>query len=62
MNSTVSKTINGRRVSARPVFKGGALPAYWIATVDGRSLPKLFDTPREAIRCAAEADSLSLLR
>ncbi len=56
MNTTISKTINGRRVSARPVFKGGALPAYWTATVDGRSLPKLFDTPREAFRCAARTD------
>ena len=39
MNGRVRKEINGRTVVARPVYKGGVLPAYWVGTVNERTLP-----------------------
>lgn len=53
MNATVSKTINGQRISARPVFKGDAEPAYWTAIVNERSLPRQFPTATAIFRFAA---------
>jgi len=42
MNGQVRKDINGRVVVARPVYKGGVLPAYWVGTVNERTLPVTF--------------------
>ena len=53
MNAKINKTINGKRVSARPVFKDGIEPAYWAATVNERSLPKQFSSATEVFRFAA---------
>lgn len=53
MNATVTKTINGHHISARPVFKGGAEPAYWTAIVNERSLPRQFPTATAIFRFAA---------
>lgn len=55
MNAKINKTINGQRVSARPVFKDGVQPAYWAATVNERTLAKQFSSPTEAFRFAARA-------
>jgi len=44
----VSKNINGYTVEARPVFKGGAMPAYWAATVNDRSISRTFASARDA--------------
>lgn len=52
MNTTIKKTINGQRVAARPIFKGGALPAYWTAIVNERSLPRMFTSASEIFRFA----------
>ena len=52
MNTTIRKMINGQRVSARPVFKGGLQPAYWSATVNEHSLPQVFPSPSDAFRFA----------
>ncbi|MFP5506866.1 MAG: hypothetical protein ACLGH6_11765 [Gammaproteobacteria bacterium] len=53
MNATVSKTINGQVISARPVFKGGEQPAYWTAIVNERSLPRQFPTATAIFRFAS---------
>lgn len=55
MNAKIDKTINGQRVSARPVYKGGIQPAYWAATVNQRSLPRQFESATEAFRFAAQS-------
>lgn len=46
MNVTVNKTIGGHRVAARPVFKGGVVPAYWTAIVDQHTLARVFPSPQ----------------
>jgi len=46
----VSKNISGYTVEARPVFKGGAMPAYWAATVNDRSISRTFASARDAFR------------
>lgn len=53
MNVTIKKTINGQHISARPVFKGGAQPAYWAATVNEESLLRPFKSAAEVFRFAA---------
>lgn len=45
MNGRVHKQIKGHTVVARPVYKGGALPAYWVGTVNERTLPMTFTSP-----------------
>lgn len=50
MNTKVERIINGVSVSAKPVYKGGALPAYWSCSVDERVLPKVFSSASEAFR------------
>lgn len=60
MNVTIKKTINGQRVSARPVFKGGAQPAYWTATVNEQSLLRPFKSATEVFRFAAGRPSALL--
>jgi hypothetical protein len=55
MNAKIDKTINGQRVSARPVYKGGVQPAYWAATVNQRSLPRQFESATEAFRFAEQS-------
>lgn len=44
MNMPVNRSINGTDVSAKPVYKGGALPEYWVATINSRMLPQTFPT------------------
>lgn len=46
MNVTVNKTIDGHQVAARPVFKGGVVPAYWTAVVDRHTLARVFSSPQ----------------
>ncbi|MFA7386739.1 MAG: hypothetical protein WCZ87_03675 [Thiohalobacteraceae bacterium] len=53
MNAKIDKTINGQRVSARPIFKDGIQPAYWAATINERTLAKQFASPTEAFHFAA---------
>lgn len=53
MNTTIKKTINGQHVAARPIYKGGAEPAYWSAIVNQRSLPRMFTSASEIFRFAA---------
>ncbi len=52
MNAKVEKKINGVRVSANPVFKGGYLPAYWSCSIDERIIPKTFSSASEVFRFA----------
>ena len=42
MSSFVHRTIHGQPVSARPVYKGGSTPAYWMATVNNHTLARTF--------------------
>lgn len=44
MNMPVNKSINGIHVTAKPVFKGGVLPEYWVGTINNRMLPQTFPT------------------
>lgn len=46
----VKKNINGQTVVARPVFKGGCAPAYWMATINERTLTRTFASASEAFR------------
>jgi hypothetical protein len=55
MNAKIDKTINGKQVTARPIYKGGVQPAYWAATVNQRSLPQQFESATEAFRYAAQS-------
>lgn len=52
MNAKVEKKINGKSVSANPIFKGGVLPAYWACTIDDRMVPKTFTSASEVFRFA----------
>ena len=52
MNAKISRTINGQRIAARPVFKGGVQPAYWAGTVNGHTLPQTFASPTHLFRFA----------
>lgn len=49
----VSRTINGHTVVARPVFKGEALPAYWVGAVNDRPMRRTFRSPRDLFRFVA---------
>lgn len=46
----VSRMIQGRTVVARPVFKGAALPAYWVGAVNDRPMPRTFPSARDVFR------------
>jgi hypothetical protein len=52
MNTKVEKHINGFSVSANPVYKGGALPAYWACVIDEQVLPKTFKSAADVFRFA----------
>jgi hypothetical protein len=52
MNAKVEKKINGRNVSASPVFKGDVLPAYWACSINDRMVGKTFSSVSEAFRFA----------
>ncbi len=52
MNLPVSRTIHGHKVSARPVYKDGVLPAYWTATINNRTLYKTFSSVNEVFKFA----------
>ena len=49
----VIKKIQGSTVVARPVFKGGHVPEYWMATINERTLSRTFETANEAFRFVA---------
>lgn len=53
MNTIIKKIINGKQVTARPIYKGGVEPAYWSAIVNERSLPRTFASAPEIFRFAA---------
>lgn len=55
MNITVEKDMNGTRVQARPVYKGGTAPAYWAAIVNNRMLSRTFETADALFKYAARA-------
>jgi len=48
MNAKVEKQINGLAVSAKPVYKGGVLPAYWSCAINERIIGKTFSSASEA--------------
>jgi hypothetical protein len=50
MNAKVEKKINGLSVSARPIFKGGVLPAYWTCSINDHMIPKIFISAKEVFR------------
>ena len=52
MNSKIEKTINGRAISANPVFKGGAQPSYWSCAINDRIIAKIFSSANEVFRFA----------
>ena len=49
----VIKKIKGSTVVARPVFKGGHVPVYWMATINERTLSRTFETAKEAFQFVA---------
>jgi len=57
MNAKVEKTINGRSVTAQPVFKGGYQPAYWACVIEERVQPKTFASARDVFRFAEKRAS-----
>ncbi len=50
MNTSVRKEIKGQRVTARPVFKGGVRPAYWLGAVNDHTLPRVFPSALDVFR------------
>ncbi len=58
MNSPVSKTINGHTVHAKPVFKGGQMPAYWCGIVNERTLAKTFTSPTAVFQFVTEQNRI----
>jgi len=52
MNAKIEKHINGRAISANPVFKGGAQPAYWSCAINNRIIDKIFSSACEVFRFA----------
>ena len=46
----VKKNINGHTVIARPVYKDGHMPEYWMATINERTLTRTFASATEAFR------------
>lgn len=54
MNMPVNKNINGIEVTAKPVFKGGVLPEYWVATFNNHMLPQTFPTASAVFRFAQQ--------
>jgi hypothetical protein len=53
VNTRVEKLVKGQRVVARPVFKGGAMPAYWVGAVNGHSLAQTFGSAGAVFRHVA---------
>ncbi len=52
MATKIEKTINGRAISANPVFKDGARPAYWSCAINDRIIAKIFSSASEVFRFA----------
>ena len=52
MNAKIEKNINGRAISANPVYKDGARPAYWSCAIDDRIIAKIFSSASEVFRFA----------
>jgi len=52
VNTKIEKRINGRAISANPVFKGGVQPAYWSCAIDNRIINKIFNSATDVFRFA----------
>ncbi|MHB1241209.1 MAG: hypothetical protein ACYC18_12010 [Gammaproteobacteria bacterium] len=52
---SLSKKINGHTVVARPVFKGDALPAYWVGAINDRPMTRTFPSARDVFRFVERA-------
>ena len=52
MNTKVEKTINGLSVTARPVYKGAAMLAYWTCHIDERVQAKTFTSAKDVFKYA----------
>ena len=52
MNAKVEKKINGLSVSAKPIFKGGVLPAYWTCSINDHVIAKTFSSAIDVFRFA----------
>ena len=52
MNAKVERKINGLVVRANPVYKGGALPAYWACAINERTIEKTFSSATAVFRFA----------
>ncbi len=52
MNAKIEKNINGRAISANPVFKDGVRPAYWSCAINDRIIEKIFSSASEVFRFA----------
>ena len=57
MTAKVEKTINGCNVTARPVYKGAAMPAYWICHIDQHVHAKTFSSAQDVFRFAENLDN-----
>ncbi len=57
MNAKIERKINGLNVSAKPVFKGGVLPAYWACAIDELMIDRTFESAREVFRFAEKLHS-----
>lgn len=51
----LSKKIHGHTVVARPVFKGDALPAYWVCAINDRPMTRTFPSARDVFRFVERA-------
>ncbi len=56
----VTKDINGKTVVAKPVFRGGYQPVYWMAIVNERTVGRTFASPRDAFAFIEATDGESL--
>jgi hypothetical protein len=52
MTAKVEKTINGYAVTARPVYKGNAIPAYWTCLIDQHAQAKTFKSANDVFKFA----------
>jgi len=59
MNAKIEKHINGRFISANPVFKGGVLPAYWSCAINDRIIDKIFSSASEIFRFAEDIKKIN---
>jgi len=50
----VKKEICGKSVEARPKYKHGGEPDYWIATINNSIFPRKFSSPTELFEIITE--------